>query len=104
VVRLELSGGRAGRAYSSPFFSISIYKSKFAARSYAAVAIPPRSNMVGIARRTMGLQTPRLILRPFRADDLDRLAELMANPEFMRFSLGPYTREQTQTILQKFLS
>ena len=47
----------------------------------------------------MELQTPRLILRPFRADDLDRLAELMANPEFMRFSLGPYTREQTQTIL-----
>jgi RimJ/RimL family protein N-acetyltransferase len=52
----------------------------------------------------MELQTPRLILRPFRADDLDRLAELMANPEFMRFSLGPYTREQTQTTLQKFLS
>jgi [ribosomal protein S5]-alanine N-acetyltransferase len=60
--------------------------------------------MVGIARRTMELQTPCLILRPFRADDLDRLAELMAKPEFMRFSLGPYTREQTQAILQKFLS
>ena len=52
----------------------------------------------------MELQTARLILRRFRADDLDRLAELMANEEFMRFSLGPYTREQTQTILQKFLS
>src|SRR5215831_16913087 len=52
----------------------------------------------------MQLQTPRLILRLFRADDLDTLAALMANPEFMRFSMGPYTREQTQAILQKFLS
>jgi RimJ/RimL family protein N-acetyltransferase len=54
--------------------------------------------------RTMELQTPRLIVRPFRADDLDTLATLMANPEFMRFSLGPHTREQMQAILQKFLS
>src|SRR5947207_871246 len=53
---------------------------------------------------SMELQTLRLILRPFRADDLDRLAELMANPEFMRFSLGPYAGEQTQAILKKFLS
>jgi RimJ/RimL family protein N-acetyltransferase len=52
----------------------------------------------------MELQTSRLVLRPFRADDLDILATLMANPEFMRFSLGPYTREQTQGILRKFLS
>lgn len=28
----------------------------------------------------------------------------MANRDFMRFSLGPYTPEQTQTVLQKFLS
>ena len=53
---------------------------------------------------TMELQTPRLILRPFREADIDRLAELMANPDFMRFSLGPYTREQTQGVLDKFLS
>jgi [ribosomal protein S5]-alanine N-acetyltransferase len=50
------------------------------------------------------LETPRLILRPFREEDIDLLAELMANPDFMRFSLGVYTREQTQTVLQKFLS
>ena len=50
------------------------------------------------------LETSRLILRPFREDDLDLLAELMANPDFMRFSLGPYTREQTQSVLRKFLS
>jgi RimJ/RimL family protein N-acetyltransferase len=52
----------------------------------------------------MILETPRLILRPFREEDIGRLAELMANRDFMRFSLGPYTREQTQTVLQKFLS
>jgi RimJ/RimL family protein N-acetyltransferase len=50
------------------------------------------------------LETPRLILRPFREEDIDVLAELMANPDFMRFSLGPYTREQTETVLHKFLS
>ena len=52
----------------------------------------------------MILETPRLILRPFRDHDIGRLAELMANRDFMRFSLGPYTREQTETVLQKFLS
>jgi [ribosomal protein S5]-alanine N-acetyltransferase len=50
----------------------------------------------------MTLETPRLILRPFAADDLDRMAELMANKDFMRFSTAaspartPMTREQTQ--------
>jgi ribosomal-protein-alanine N-acetyltransferase len=52
----------------------------------------------------MILETPQLILRPFREEDIGRLAELMANRDFMRFSLGPYTREQTQTVLQKFLT
>jgi len=49
------------------------------------------------------LQTERLVLRPFREEDLDILAALMANPDFMRFSLGPYTRQQTQTVLDKIL-
>jgi RimJ/RimL family protein N-acetyltransferase len=50
------------------------------------------------------LETARLILRPFHEGDIDRLAELMANADFMRFSLGPYTRERTQGVLDKFLS
>jgi RimJ/RimL family protein N-acetyltransferase len=50
------------------------------------------------------LETSRLSLRPFGEGDIDRLAELMANRDFMRFSLGPYTREQTQNVLRKFLS
>jgi RimJ/RimL family protein N-acetyltransferase len=52
----------------------------------------------------MILETSRLFLRPFLNEDIGRLAELMANRDFMRFSLGPYTREQTQSVLQKFLS
>jgi ribosomal-protein-alanine N-acetyltransferase len=44
----------------------------------------------------MMLETPRLILRPFTAVDLDWLAKLMANKDFMRFSLGPLTRQQTK--------
>ena len=52
----------------------------------------------------MILETSRLILRQFQDEDIGRLAELMANRDFMRFSLGPYTREQTQAVLQKFLT
>ena len=52
----------------------------------------------------MILETSRLILRSFQREDIEALAELMANRDFMRFSLGPYTHEQTQSVLQKFLS
>src|SRR5204863_7225645 len=51
----------------------------------------------------MILETPRLILRPFAADDLDRMAELMVNKDFMRFSMGPMTREQVQGFLDKVM-
>ena len=52
----------------------------------------------------MILETSRLILRSFQREDIETLAELMANRDFMRFSLGPCTYEQTQGVLQKFLS
>jgi RimJ/RimL family protein N-acetyltransferase len=52
----------------------------------------------------MILETSRLILRQFREKDVDLLAELMANSDFMRFSLGVYSREQTATFLDKILS
>jgi [ribosomal protein S5]-alanine N-acetyltransferase len=51
----------------------------------------------------MFLETPRLTLRPFSEEDLDRLAELMADSDFMRFSLGVYMREQTAASLEKLL-
>src|SRR5437867_1218599 len=46
------------------------------------------------------LETARLTLRPFGKEDLDLLAELMANPDFMRFSLGPKTHRQTAAFLE----
>jgi [ribosomal protein S5]-alanine N-acetyltransferase len=56
-----------------------------------------------IAAPKMTLETPRLILRPFRERDLDRLAELTAKPDFMRFSLGVFSREQTASFLEKLI-
>ena len=49
------------------------------------------------------LETSRLTLRPFRAEDVGFLSALMANPDFMRFSLGVYTHEQALTFLEKLL-
>ena len=49
------------------------------------------------------LETARLILRPFGEEDVDPLAELMTNRDFMRFSLGAFSREQTAAFLKKTL-
>jgi RimJ/RimL family protein N-acetyltransferase len=52
----------------------------------------------------MELETPRLILRSFREDDIDAMAQLFANPDFMRFSLGVYTeRKQTVAVIEKVM-
>ena len=45
------------------------------------------------------IETPRLVLRNFVQEDLDALAALMANADFMRFSSGVFTREQTASFL-----
>jgi ribosomal-protein-alanine N-acetyltransferase len=51
---------------------------------------------------TMQLETERLILRSFREDDVDRMAQLFANPDFMGFSLGVFTeRQQTVAFIEK---
>jgi len=48
------------------------------------------------------LETERLTLRPFSVNDIDRMAELFADPDFMRFSLGVFTqREQTVAFIEK---
>jgi [ribosomal protein S5]-alanine N-acetyltransferase len=49
----------------------------------------------------MILKTPRLILRPFANSDLDDLSSLTANADFMRFSLGVFSREQTAAFLDR---
>ena len=53
---------------------------------------------------TMELRTPRIILRSFREEDVDAMAQLFANPDFMRFSLGVYTeRKQTVDFIEKVM-
>ena len=47
------------------------------------------------------LQTPRLLLRAFAESDLDEMSALMATPDFMRFSLGVFSREQTAGFLER---
>lgn len=49
----------------------------------------------------MILETPRLTLRPFVEGDLDDLSVLMANADFMRFSLGVFSRAQTAEFLDR---
>ena len=50
------------------------------------------------------LQSERLTLRPFREGDVDLMDELFANPDFMRFSLGVFTkREQTVAFIEKVI-
>ena len=52
----------------------------------------------------MQLETERLILRSFRQEDVDVMAQLFANPDFMRFSLGAFTeRKQTVAFIEKVM-
>jgi ribosomal-protein-alanine N-acetyltransferase len=50
------------------------------------------------------LETQRLRLRPFLRDDLDRLAALFSNPDFMRFGAQVYSREQTAGFIEKVMT
>lgn len=45
------------------------------------------------------IETPRLLLRHFVEEDLDALAGLMANADFMRYSSGIFSREETARFL-----
>jgi len=52
----------------------------------------------------MQLQTERLVLRSFREEDVGAMAQLFANPDFMRFSLGIYTeRKKTVDFIEKVM-
>ena len=101
LARLFVSGTVAGRQLSCPSARIFNYESQLDSELYVIDRIPrPRIASQG---GKMILETPRLILRPFAADDLDRMAELMANKDFMRFSTGPMTQEQTKSFLDKVI-
>jgi hypothetical protein len=47
------------------------------------------------------LQTSRLLFWSFAMKDLDKMAALMADKDFMGFSLGVFSREQTAGFLDK---
>jgi ribosomal-protein-alanine N-acetyltransferase len=47
------------------------------------------------------IETERLILRPYRQDDLNDLAPMFADPEHMRWYPAPFTREQSQAWIDK---
>ncbi|HEX3619619.1 MAG TPA: GNAT family N-acetyltransferase, partial [Candidatus Udaeobacter sp.] len=50
------------------------------------------------------LETDRLILRSFREEDVNAMAELFANSDFMRFSLGVFTeRKQTIAFIERVM-
>jgi [ribosomal protein S5]-alanine N-acetyltransferase len=52
----------------------------------------------------MQLVTDRLILRSFGEQDVDAMAQLFANPDFMRFSLGIFTEhKQTVAFIEKVM-
>src|SRR5882757_2343774 len=52
----------------------------------------------------MQLEIERLILRSFHEEDVDVMAQLFANPAFMRFSLGVFTeRKQTVAFIEKVI-
>lgn len=50
------------------------------------------------------IETPRLLLRRWRGDDLDAYARICADPEIMRYVTGvPQTREQSETQIPRFV-
>jgi len=50
------------------------------------------------------LETERLILRSFGQEDVDAMAQLFANPDFMRFSSGDFTeRQKTVDFIEKVM-
>ena len=50
----------------------------------------------------MKLETPRLILRPYRKEDLTALHAIFSDAETMRFSQKPCTLEETESLLALF--
>ena len=47
------------------------------------------------------IETPHLYLRELRDSDIDFVAEMLADPEVMRFWPRPYTREEAVAWIQR---
>ncbi|MFO0350685.1 MAG: GNAT family N-acetyltransferase, partial [Alphaproteobacteria bacterium] len=50
----------------------------------------------------MSMCTPRLILRPWRPEDVEPFAAMNADPLTMRFMPGLLTREQSEALVALF--
>ena len=53
----------------------------------------------------ISLETERLIMRPYKMGDLETLADILKNPDVMRFMPGssPYTREKSEKNLRNII-
>lgn len=50
---------------------------------------------------SMITETPRLRLRAWRGDDLDRFAEINAHPDVMSYFPAPLSREETRAMIER---
>jgi hypothetical protein len=75
---------------------------RFSLASFLIKSQPARASSLFVPMAV--LKTSGLTLHRFCEDDVDLLSGLMANQDFMRFSLGVYTREQTLGVLEKVLA
>jgi hypothetical protein len=75
---------------------------RFSSASFLIKSQPARASSLFVPMAV--LETSGLTLHRFCEDDVDLLSGLMANQDFMRFSLGVYTREQTLGVLGKVLA
>ncbi len=49
------------------------------------------------------LETARLLLRPWREEDLNPYARICADPEVMRYLSGTMTRDQATQQMERFI-
>ena len=77
-----------------------IPRDSFALHDYESQVVGDSSSLLPVPT----LETERLILRSFREEDVDRMAQLFGNQDFMRFSLGVFTkRKQTIAFIDKVM-
>ena len=55
----------------------------------------------GILMHDVIVETPRLLLRRWRPEDLAPFARMNADPVVMEYFVSPYTEERTQAFFQK---
>ena len=63
-----------------------------------AAVRPARDNAV-----VASVETDRLILRPYRSDDLDSLLPILGDPESMRYYPHPFSREECKAWIDRQL-